>query len=82
MFGIAHVFEPPGQEDGTLSRLQTGHKQLIGCIRQLRAERDLAQPKSSWQRNLDQLLHRLETDDEFLYGLVRRPWPVDRRSGT
>ncbi len=83
MVGIAHVFERPGQENGTFSRLQTAHKQLIGCIRQLQAERDLAQPKSNWQRNLDQLIHRLKTDDELLFGLAEETLArLNRRSGT
>jgi hypothetical protein len=77
------VFEPPGHANGTLSRLQTAHKQLIGCIRQLQAERDLAQPGNNWRRNLDQLIHRLETDDELLFGLAEETLArLNRRSGT
>ena len=80
---IAHVFESPDQGSGTLSRLQTAHKQLVGSIHQLRAERDLAQPGSNWQRNLDQLIHRLETDDELLFGLAEETLArLNRRSGT
>ncbi len=77
------MFESPDQANGTLSRLQTAHKQLVGCIRQLQAERDLAQPRSNWQRNLDQLIHRLETDDELLYGLAEETFArLNRHSRT
>jgi len=70
----AHTFgsseKPPMQQSATLSRLQTAHNQLIGCIRELQAEHDLAQPHSNWRRNLAQLIHRLQTDDELLFGLA------------
>ncbi len=72
--------QPPRQQNETLTRLQAAYKELIGCIRQLQAERDLAQPQSNWRHNLDQLIHRLETDDELLYGLAEEALArLDRR---
>jgi hypothetical protein len=72
--------ESPRQENETLSRLQTAHKELIGCIRQLQAERDLAPPQSNWRHNLDQLIHHLQADDKLLYGLAEETRArVDRR---
>jgi hypothetical protein len=56
-------------QDGTPARLEAARDQLIGCIRLLQAERDLAQPSSRWHHHLAQLVHRLETDDELLIGL-------------